>query len=386
MPALFVYIPYCPSVCTYCDFNVYVRRASEFGAYADAVGQEMALTAGGISTRQIATSFALGGGTPSILTAEQLRTIVGAARRHFDFAGDAEWTLEANPGTVDREKLAALREMGFARLSLGVQTFDDWRLRQFNRDHTVEQAYEAFEWAREVGFQNINLDLIYGLPHQRVEDWGKTLERALKFGSEHLSLYGLQVEERTRLKKQVDAGQVATPDAEVAAEMYELAVERLGAAGFEHYEISNFARRGFESKHNKTYWLNEEYLGFGAGAHSAWQGERYENVKAPRRYLAMVGEGKLPIAQREVIGREMQMAETIFLGLRLKEGVSFERFSRRFGEDARERYREPIEMLAKMGVLKMDAERMWLTEQGMLVSNQLLWRFLPDEPESDGGK
>jgi oxygen-independent coproporphyrinogen-3 oxidase len=337
------------------------------------------MVADSIVGRRVATSLALGGGTPSILSAGQLGTIVYAARQHFDFAPDAEWTLEANPGTIDLQKLEALREMGFTRLSLGVQTFDDARLKQFNRDHTVDQSYEAFKWARQAGFENINLDLIYGLPEQTVDDWRETLERALEFDSEHLSLYGLQVEDRTLLKKQVEMGIVARPDPELAAQMYEVAVERLGRARLLHYEISNFAKAGFESRHNKTYWLNEEYLGFGAGAHSSWQGERYENVRATRRYISQLTAGEMPVAAREKIAIEMQMAETIFLGLRLTEGVSFERFYRRFGKDARQMYAEAIGYLSGIGVLKTNEERMWLTEQGMLVSNQLLWRFLPEE-------
>lgn len=382
--ALFVYIPYCPSVCTYCDFNVYARRASEFDAYANAVAMEIELTAQALQTPIQASSLAFGGGTPSILTLPQIEKIVGAARRHWEFVSDAEWTLEANPGTVDLEKLRGLRELGFARLSLGVQTFDDARLQQFNRAHTVAQSFEAFELARRAGFENINLDFMYGLPKQTPADWRETLNRALAFESEHLSLYGLQVEERTVLKKQIELGRVVQPDAEVAAEMYECAVDMLAAHGFVHYEISNFAKPGFASRHNKTYWLNEPYLGFGAGAHSLWcdaRGEsiRYENVKSPREYILRESRNESVIAKRESISPAMQMAETIFLGLRLAEGIAWERFRARFGVDAREVYREQVDTLSKSKLLRVNGERMWLTEQGMLLSNQLLWRFLPDE-------
>jgi oxygen-independent coproporphyrinogen-3 oxidase len=268
--------------------------------------------------------------------------------------------------------------MGFTRLSLGVQTFDDARLQQFNRLHTVAQSYEAFDWARRAGYGNINLDLIYGLPNQTIDDWRTTLDRALDFRSEHLSLYGLQVEDRTVLKKQIDLGRLPKPDSDVAAEMYELAVATLAGAGYTHYEISNFARPGFESRHNKTYWLNEPYLGFGAGAHSSWQGERYENIRSPRVYIKHVECGQSPVAARESISRDMQMSETIFLGLRLSEGVSWTRFRERFGQDAREIYRETIELLSSWKMLEVDQERMRLTEQGMLLSNQVLWRFLPE--------
>jgi oxygen-independent coproporphyrinogen-3 oxidase len=263
-------------------------------------------------------------------------------------------------------------------LSLGVQTFEDTRLRQFNRDHTADQSYEAFDWARRAGFENINLDLIYGLPDQTLADWDENVQRALAFQSEHLSLYGLQVEERTVLKKQIELGRVAQPDSDLAADMYELAVEKLHSAGLVHYEISNFAKRGYESRHNLTYWHNDPYLGFGAGAHSSWRGERYSNVRSPREYRTRLNAGELPVGAREKISLEMQMAETVFLGLRLAEGVSWERFLERFGVDAREIYREPLAHLTRLQLLHVDDERMHLTGQGMLVSNQLLWRFLPD--------
>jgi oxygen-independent coproporphyrinogen-3 oxidase len=280
---------------------------------------------------------------------------------------------------VDPDKLRALREMGFNRLSLGAQTFDDARLVQFHREHTVAETYEAFDWARRAGFENINLDLIYGLPDQTLAEWRATLERALGFQSEHLSLYGLQVEERTVLKKQIDLGRVPMPDADTAAQMYETAAEMLGAAGFVHYEISNWAKPGFESRHNKTYWMNEPYLGFGAGAHSSWNHERRENYRSPREYIKRLEVGELPVAAREKISRAGEISETMFLGLRLAEGIAWARFRESFGEDARDLFREPIALLRGWQMLDVNDERMRLTEKGMLVSNQLLWRFLLDE-------
>lgn len=378
MTALFVYIPYCPTICTYCDFNVYARREGEFDAYVDSVIYEIELVARQLTERLLARTLAFGGGTPSLLKASHLQKIIGAAEKHFRFQKGGEWTLEANPGTIDLEKLQALRAMGLNRLSLGVQSFDDERLKAFNRNHTVAQSYEAVELARRAGFNNLNLDLIYGLPDQTPHEWRGTLDRALDLQTEHLSLYSLQVEDRTVLKKQIELGRVHSPDAGLAADMYEMAVEKLASVGFVHYEISNWAKPGYESHHNKTYWLNEPYLGFGAGAHSSWQGERYENVKHPREYLKRLRVGESPIATRETISREMQMSETIFLGLRLAEGVAWQRFAARFGEDARNSYREPIRLLHKQGFLEVDERRMRLNEKGMLVSNQLLWRFLPE--------
>lgn len=378
-PAIFIFVPYCASVCTYCDFNVYARRENEFDAYVSALVRELERIAEPLPQPYTAKTLSFGGGTPSILSAAQLEAVVNAARRLFQFRENAEWMLEANPGTVDPEKLRALREMGFNRLSLGVQTFDDARLRQFHRAHSVADAYDAFDWARRAGFDNVNLDMIYGLPEQTLADWRETLDRALAFQSEHLSLYGLQVEEHTVLKKQIDLGRVPMPEADLAAEMYEWAVENLNAAGFVHYEISNWAKPGFESEHNKTYWLNDPYFGLGAGAHSSWQGERYENIRSPREYIKRAAQGASVVAKRDPISRAGEMSETMFLGLRLAEGVSWARFRERFGQDAREIFREPIALLSEWKMLDVNAERMRLTGRGMLVSNQLLWRFLLDE-------
>lgn len=384
-PALFVYVPYCRSVCTYCDFNVYARREHEFDSYADAVTREIRLRAQTVPAPRRAKTLSFGGGTPSIFSAGEIEKIVQNVSAHFQFDAGAEWMLEANPGTAELDKLRALRQMGFNRLSLGAQTFDDMRLAQFNRAHTVTDTYDAFEWARRAGFENINLDFIYGLPDQTADEWRETLKRALAFQSEHLSLYGLQVEERTVLKKQIDLGRVPMPDADTAAEMYEMAVEMLSAAGFVHYEISNWAKPGFESQHNKTYWLNEPYLGFGAGAHSSWNHERYENIRSPRRYMTRLENGDFPVESRENISRAGEISETMFLGLRLAEGIRWARFIERYGEDARNLFDEPIALLQEWKMLDVDDERMRLTEKGMLVSNQLLWRFLPDESDEKSG-
>ncbi|OQY90166.1 MAG: hypothetical protein B6D41_09900 [Chloroflexi bacterium UTCFX4] len=381
VPALFVYIPYCASICAYCDFNVYARRDAEFDAYTRAVTREIEMVAQTLPARPRAKTLSLGGGTPSILSAAQIESIARTVAAHFEFDAGAEWMLEVNPGTVDFEKLRALRALGFNRLSLGVQTFDDARLRQFNRAHTAADAYDAFAWARRAGFENINLDLIYGLPEQTLDEWRATLKRALVFQAEHLALYGLQIEERTVLKKRIDAGRVPLPDVDLAAQMYEEAVALAHAAGYEHYEISNWAKPGFASQHNKTYWLNEPYLGFGAGAHSARQGERYENIRSPREYIKRMETGAAVISAREQITRAAEISETMFLGLRLGEGIAWTRFQERFGEDARVLFREPIARLMDWQMLQVDDTRMRLTEQGMLISNQLLWRFLLDEPE-----
>ncbi len=378
-PGIFLYYPFCKTVCTYCDFNVYAHLGKLFDAYTRALKLEIARARDSLPAPRRAYSLALGGGTPSILPTSLLAEIFEEVYSHFDLEPGAEVTLEANPGTVDQDKMQTLRSLGVNRLSLGVQTFDDVRLKAFNRRHTARESREAFDLARRAGFDNINLDLIFGLPDQTLADWGETLDRALSWQSEHLSLYGLQVEVGTALQRQIARGRAREPDADLAADMFMLAHDKLSTAGFTHYEISNYARPGRESRHNLVYWLNRPYLGFGAGAHSFFRGERYANLLAPAEYIARLERGESAVATRETISRLGEIGETLMLGLRLERGIVFEEYRGRFGEDVRVRFGETIRQLQEWGMMEVDADRMRLTQHGHLVSNQVLWRFLPDE-------
>ncbi len=236
--------------------------------------------------------------------------------------------------------------------------------------------------ARQAGFTNINLDLIFGLPDQTLQEWSQTLDRALEWEPEHLSLYGLQVEEGTGLAWQIAHGRVHEPDPDLAADMFSLAEDKLSGAGFHHYEISNYARPGYESRHNLTYWLNEPYLGFGAGAHSYFRGVRYSNLLKPAEYIGRLRQGESAVATREEIGRELEIGETLMVGLRLDRGIVFDEFQARFGVDVREIFRETIRQLQEWGLMETDESRLRLTPRGRLLSNQVLWRFLPDEVET----
>lgn len=374
--SLYTSVPFCRTICTYCDFNVYAHLGKLFDAYVRAVTQEIENAARAIPAPRRASSLAFGGGTPSILPAPLLAKICDAIHAHFQLEPDAEITLEANPGSVDSEKLRALRELGVNRLSLGVQTFDDARLKTFNRRHSVAESYAAFESARRVGFDNINLDLLFGLPDQTIAEWALTLDLALALGSEHLSLYGLTVEEGTALARQIARGRVHAPDPDLAADMYWLAEEKVRAAGFEHYEISNWARPGYRSRHNLTYWRNQPYLGFGAGAHSYFRGERYANVRAPQEYIARLARGESVVETREVIAREREMAETLVVGLRLEEGIAFADFAARFDVDVRAVHGATLAQMCEWDLMELDDARMRLTPRGRLLSNQVLWRFL----------
>ncbi len=376
--SVYVGIPFCKTICTYCDFNVYAHFGKLCEGYVEALAIEIETVARDIRPPRRARSLGLGGGTPSILSTPLLGRVLESVYSRFELEPGSEVTLEANPGTVDLEKLRTLRALGVNRLSLGVQSFDDHRLKALNRNHNSAQSKEAYELARRAGFDNINLDLIFGLPGQELDDWVRTLDRALTWQPEHLSLYALQVEQGTALERQIAKGRLPSPDPDLAADMFCMAEERLAAAGFEHYEISNYARPGYRSRHNLTYWLNLPYLGFGAGAHSYYRGVRYSNVLKPGDYIARLKRGETVVAVREEIGRELEIGETLMVGLRLEEGIAFEEFHARFGKDVRDLHAATIAQLQEWGLLQVGAGSMRLTGRGRLISNQVLWRFLPD--------
>lgn len=393
--ALFVFIPFCKIHCTYCDFNVYANLARVMEPYADAVTSEILNYSHQIPTflhfpsgtnisDLPAKSIYFGGGTPSLLPTSSIEKILRACRDSFALSPNAEITLEANPGTMDAVKLGDLRALGINRLSLGVQAFDDATLKRLNRGHSVADAIKTYDDARRAGFDNLNLDFIYGLPQQTMDDWRATLDRALALGPEHLSLYALKVEEGTGLEFQIKRGKYPLPDDDLAAEMYTFAEARLDAAGYEHYEISNWARRvraihvsPLQSQHNLTYWLNQPYLSFGAGAHSYFNSSRYWSILSPLEYIARIERGETVIDSSETIDRAMQMAETMFLGLRLTRGVLFDEFIERFSEDAREKYRAQFAELDELGLIELSRVSVGLTPRGRLLSNEVFWRFLP---------
>ncbi len=403
--ALFVFIPFCKIKCTFCDFNAYANLARVMEPYADAVAREVRAwhpKAENIAPRFSAKSVYFGGGTPSIVPVQHIEKILAAQRERFALEPNAEITLEANPGTVDLGKLQAFRALGINRLSLGVQSFDEATVRRLNRGHTVADAIETYDLARRAGFDNINLDFIYGLPLQTLADWRATLKQALALAPEHLSLYALKVEQGTGLERQIRRGKYPMPDDDLAADMYALAEDMLDAAGYEHYEISNWAQTSdrrletgdstgqspvsnlespissLRSRHNLTYWYDEPYLGFGAGAHSYFRSERYWNVLSPIEYIQRVNRGDSPVAERETISRQLEMAETMILGLRLGEGITYRRFQVRFGEDARKKYAAVLQEVESLGLVEWLEDRVRLTARGRLLSNEVFWRLLPD--------
>jgi oxygen-independent coproporphyrinogen-3 oxidase len=392
--SLYVHIPFCQSKCSYCDFNSYAGLESLIPSYIGALLAEMALWREATQHMRAATVF-LGGGTPSLLPLAEVERIMTALRQRFRLSDDAEVSLEANPGTIDCPYLQGLRSLGVNRLSLGGQSFHDDELAALGRIHTAAEAREAYDTARRAGFANVNLDLIYGLPRQTMIAWQDSVREAVALRPDHLSLYALTLEEGTPLADDVAHGRLPPPDADLAADMYLWAEGALAAAGYQHYEISNWALAGRQCRHNVACWLNEPYLGFGAGAHSCFGGFRFANVKDPRRYVTLVGEsgqgdgraagGLAPlladlrhIASAEQMTAARAMAETVVLGLRLVEGLRLEEFRRRFGHELISVYGAQVQELEALGLLERANGCLRLTASARLLGNEAFQRFLPD--------
>jgi oxygen-independent coproporphyrinogen-3 oxidase len=403
---VYIHIPFCHHRCTYCDFNIYAGMRAWHERYAravakeiDGVGSSPGLRSSSGDDSYAAATIYFGGGTPSLLPVEHVALILGAIRSAFDVAADAEISFEANPRPDADGYFERLRALGVNRASLGMQSAIERDLHLFRRGHTFADVTRTFALLRAAGFDNLNLDLIYGIPGQSLDEWRVTLDAALSLGPEHVSAYSLQVEDGTTLKKWIAQGKVSSPDDDLAADMFTLAEDVLDAAGFSHYEISNWAKSVLDlrwpsadfqnpqstinhqqfSRHNLIYWRNQPYLGFGCGAHSWFGGRRFSNVRHVRDYVERLEAGQGVEAESEAIPRELEMGETMMLGLRLlDEGVSFERFRSRFDADVREVYAVPIERLSSIGLLDVTAERVRLSRSGRLVGNRVFGEFLPD--------
>lgn len=372
-PGLYVHIPFCRTKCGYCSFTSYPCRHEPPAGYLTAVNAEarrMAAQPWPLA-RQFTTLF-IGGGTPTIYGGSDLAELIGELRSLFAFAAHPEITVECNPNTISRETLTALKAAGVNRLSIGVQAFSDRLLNAIGRSHTRAEALAAIRLAREAGFDNLNLDLIFGLPGQAIADLRESLADALAFRPEHLALYELMIEEQTPFARLAAAGKLRLPDDEAMADMDILAQEMLASHGLIRYEISNYARPGRECVHNLNYWRNGSYLGLGAAAVSSLNGLRLRNVAAPERYMALVHNGKAPYAEAEALGCAARFRETVIMGLRLPGGVAIPELAARFGLTPRDYYGTTVEKLVAQGMLAFADNRMRLTPHGLPVANQVL--------------
>ena len=374
--AAYVHVPFCRTKCLYCDFNTYAGKDRLIPEYVAALATEIKRATAACAGLPLRSVY-FGGGTPSLLTIAQLRRLLEALRRGAGIAPDAEVTLEANPGTFGRAYVEGLAQHGVNRLSLGVQSLDDETLRRLARTHNAAQALDAVRQARAAEIASVNLDLIYGLPWQTLETWREHLRRALETEPDHVSLYALMVEEGTPLATLVSRGRWDVPDEDRVAEMYEAALPVLRAAGFTHYEVSNWARPGHESRHNLVYWRNEAYLGCGAGAHAYVGGVRSWNARAIEEYVRRVTSGTDAREGSETLADDARLGETAALALRLPvEGLDYARIRQRFGIDPREHWADELRDLTAAGVLDVTDERATIRESALLVNNEIASRFV----------
>lgn len=387
--SLYLHIPFCRHRCAYCDFNTYTGLADLQSAYATAltgeVQQVSALARATGEPRPAAHTIFFGGGTPSLMAAEDMAHILQSVRDHFDLAPDAEITMEANPGTVDAAYLQQIRALGVNRLSFGMQSANPGELSLLEREHDLQTVVEAIRLSRDAGFDNLSVDLIYGLPDQSLASWEHSLRAALELETEHLSLYCLTIEPGTPMHRWLNNGQIAAPDPDVAADQYTLACELLEDAGWAHYEISNWARSsGYASQHNLTYWRNGHYLGLGAGAHGHAGGYRYEVVKQPRVYIRRLQQGQpshfpLSTAVRDAhpVSTAEAISDTIMMQLRLlQEGLDLQAFEQRFGHSIYDTHGPTLNQLIDWDLLQKKENRLLLTRRGWFLSNQVFYRLL----------
>jgi oxygen-independent coproporphyrinogen-3 oxidase len=380
--SLYLHIPFCHTRCHYCDFNTYAGILPLREPYVQALLIEIEL-AGTLAQhingqpRRARTIF-FGGGTPSLLSVEQTTRLLNACRNAFAVDEDAEVTLEANPGTLSQEQLLGLRAAGINRLSMGAQSFDAELLHILGRIHSPEEIRQALHHARAAGFTSINLDLMFGLPEQTMQHWRETLDQALDLRPEHLSLYSLIIEEGTPFYTWTQEGRIIPGDEDLCADMYEYADERLQAAGYENYEISNWALPGHQCRHNLTYWHNLPYLGMGAGAYSCFGGRRFSNVLAPLEYIRLLRAHQRPEAESETVGRAQEMSETAFLGLRTAMGIHLPTFEQRFGESFAQFAGDRLHFVAEAGLLEQTHDWLRLTKRGRLLGNEVFLRLLPE--------
>lgn len=397
---LYIHIPFCMKKCAYCDFLSGPAPRETIDRYVTALVAEIRQYQKLAENYRVTTIF-FGGGTPSILSGGQMKEIFDALRDVFEIQADAEITMEANPGTVTKENLQAYRACGINRISFGLQSVDDEELKLLGRVHTMRQFEESYDLARKAGFQNINVDLISAIPGQTVESWERTLDTVIRMNPEHISAYSLIIEEGTPFYeiygenakeeqdsrcercladdgKQMDIGKnfPKLPDEEAERRMYELTAEKLEAAGYLQYEVSNYAKPGYACRHNKGYWQRVEYLGIGTGAASLIENERYQHISDTDLYIRANGKLDQIEEEKETLDWNAQVEETMFLGLRMKEGVNKQKFRERYHREIQEVYGEVLEKLKEEGLLREEEERICLTKRGNDLSNYVLAQFL----------
>ena len=375
---IYIHIPFCRSRCSYCDFATGIYESTLAASYVEALGKEI-LGWQEIESPAAIDTIYFGGGTPSLLSALQVEVILAAIDTRFTIKAEAdvEVTMEMNPGTVTPALLHEFQRLGINRASFGAQTFDDRELARLGRSHTSQDTRQTFNYLRDAGFVNVSFDLIAGLPGQTLEGWERNLDEALALRPEHLSFYLLEVHEGTPLAEHIRRGMQPQPDEDLAAQMYELMLDRAGSAGYEHYEISNLCLPGFESRHNTKYWTGAPYYGFGCSAHS-YDGSlrRWSNERDVARYTDMIQRDASPVVERIELSKHQARAEALFLGLRMMQGVDLRQHHLQFGADVRDSHEAELARFREAGLIEFDGDLLKLTRSGTLLSNEVFSAFV----------
>ena len=366
----YVHIPFCTQICYYCDFSKVFIKNQPVDSYLEHLLQEFH----SYDIQKLRTLY-IGGGTPTALSASQLEVLLDGLTKNLDLSMLEELTIEANPGDLDEDKIVVLKNSAVNRVSLGVQTFDDKMLKKIGRSHLEKDIYENIDRLKLAGFDNISIDLIYALPGQTMDQVKDNVAKAIALDIPHMSLYSLILENHTVFMNRMRRGKLPLPKEEVEAEMFEYIITELERAGFEHYEISNFSKSGFESRHNLMYWDNAEYYGIGAGASGYVNGVRYKNHGPIRHYLKAVEEGNARITEEHLTLRE-QMEEEMFLGLRKKSGVSMTRFEEKFNTSFEDLYGQVVRDLCQQCLLQVDGQQIRMTKKGLFLGDTVAERFI----------
>ncbi|HEU0184137.1 MAG TPA: radical SAM family heme chaperone HemW [Blastocatellia bacterium] len=378
---IYIHIPFCAARCHYCNFATGGYESELAWRYTEALRDEIerADVSADLQScdlmRRVDTIY-FGGGTPTTLTVGQISSLIEACRRRFDLAPDSEITAEANPGSISQNYLEELRSAGVNRLSFGAQSFDDGELRMIGRTHSAEDARDAVRSARAAGFTNVSIDLIAGLPEQKMETWRRNLDEAFALAPDHLSVYLLELYKDAPLLHRINRGELRAIDDELTVEMYFALTDEAERRGFERYEISNWARPGFESRHNLKYWIGAPYWAFGISA-AGYDGRlRWSNTRNIHEYLTKIEGGQSPIVERIELDDDDRQSENLFLRLRLKDGVDLDEHLRRFGVDALERYRDEIERLREAGLIELGENRLKISRAGTVLANEVFAAFV----------
>ncbi|TFE01097.1 radical SAM family heme chaperone HemW [Jeotgalibacillus salarius] len=371
--AVYIHIPFCHHICHYCDFNKVFMKNQPVDTYLDMLIKEMQSVH---KSNEPMKSIFVGGGTPTALNAAQLEKLCEGIQSVFNITDSTEYTFEANPGDLSKDKISVLKSHGVNRLSFGVQSFNDRLLEKIGRNHRSEDVYRSLTQAQDEGFENISIDLIYALPEQTLSDFEDTVDRALELELPHYSGYSLIVEPKTVFYNLMRKGRLPLPGEDTEAAMYDSLMNKMAAKGLEQYEISNFSKTGYESIHNLTYWENESYYGFGAGAHGYVNGVRYSNIGPVSKYIQSLEEEKLPVFHRSEVTLNEKMEEEMFLGLRKTNGVSLQVFEKKFGINMKNIFEEPLKEMINKNLLEEKNGHVRLTKEGRFLGNEVFQSFL----------